>query len=164
MLLSQHAIIGAAISVATGNPVAGFFGALASHHILDMVPHIDGAIVKKERRFHEREDENWPRSTYILAYCDSTLTLLLILILAVKTNMWELIMLGAFGGSLPDLLDNVPWWKDWFRQTWIGKRWHNLHEIMHYHWRGANIFSIILAIAFQIFLTVGGVIWVLSRS
>ena len=165
MLLSQHAIVGSVVAVATGNPVLGFCAALASHHLLDMVPHFDGAVEKKENGRHcEKKDEDWPRSTYILAYVDVLVTILIIGYLALRSDSMILVISGAIGGSLLDILDNVPWWKDRFRTTVIGRVWHTWHERLHYHWHNAHIYQIILAGLLQISITLGGILWVLSRG
>ena len=39
MIWTTHMIVGSAIAVRTGNPWLGFLGALASHYILDVIPH-----------------------------------------------------------------------------------------------------------------------------
>ena len=50
MLFTSHAIVGAAVGVAAGNPYYGFLGGIASHHVLDAIPHFDQGTfrVKKE--------------------------------------------------------------------------------------------------------------------
>jgi len=41
MLTTPHVLTGAAVGVATGNPIAGFIAGLASHIALDAIPHTD---------------------------------------------------------------------------------------------------------------------------
>lgn len=41
MLTTPHVLVGAAVGVATGNPIAGFAAGVVSHFILDAVPHTD---------------------------------------------------------------------------------------------------------------------------
>ncbi len=153
MLLSQHAIIGAGIAVATGNPYLGFVGGLLSHNLLDSWPHIDCDIFHR----HEPEDE-WGLSVtdYFTVVLDFTVTGLLLLYIINNTGLLWLPIIGAFGGSLPDIVDNVPWWNKYFRHTRIGKIYHRFHNRWHWHWRKVNWWLISIAIILQVLVTIGG--------
>ncbi len=41
MLTTPHVLVGAAVGVTTGNPIAGFAAGVVSHIVLDAIPHTD---------------------------------------------------------------------------------------------------------------------------
>ena len=160
MLLSQHAIVGGAVGLATGNPFLGFLAGFMSHHILDALPHVDGWPQNNyQKRYTSVSVSEWPRSTYITAYVDVAVTAAIIFFVALRVNEPLVFLCGALGGSLPDLMDNVPFWKNQFRTTRFGNWYHGVHTNYHYRWHNAHIFQLILAICLQLFITLGG-IWV----
>lgn len=165
MLSSQHATIGGAVGLMTGNPVLGFLAGVASHHILDMIPHVDGLPEETQpKRYSSRKRDEWPRSEYIIAYTDSLLTLIILVFLVFKMDSYHkvvLMMCGAVGGVFPDLLDNVPFWKKYFRATKFGRWYHDqVHCRLHFHFQDAHGYKLVLALGLQIFITIGG-IWVI---
>ncbi len=164
MLLSQHAIVGGAVGLATGNPVLGFLAGFLSHQVLDMMPHVDGAPEKvRPRRYSSVVDREWPLSTYITSYIDVTVTTVIIIFIALRVNEPLVFLCGAFGASLPDLMDNVPFWKKCFRSTKFGSWFHGIHSKFHFRWHEAHVYQLILAVCLQLMLTIGG-IWVSLRG
>ncbi|MDO8513651.1 MAG: hypothetical protein Q7S37_04065 [bacterium] len=164
MFLSQHAVAGSAVAVATGNPILGFFAALASHQLLDDLPHIDGVIVKnQDNKYVYEKSSKWSENLFFLAYIDVIITALIIGTILVLTDNKLLVLSGAAGGVLTDFLDLVPWWKDRFRATWIGRRWHRIHQFGHYHLQETTGIGLISILTFQWLITIGG-IWVLLLS
>lgn len=164
MLLSQHAIVGGAVGLATGNPFLGFLAGFMSHHILDRLPHVDGVPEKSgHERYSSVIDREWPLSTYITAYIDVAVTVIIIIFVALRVNEPLIFLCGAFGGSLPDLMDNVPFWRNQFRLTGFGKWYHGLHNRFHFRWHNAYRYQLGLAILLQLILTLGGV-WVSLRG
>jgi hypothetical protein len=159
MLISQHAIAGAVVAVSIGNPVLGFIGAYLSHHVLDLLPHIDN--IPLEDRL--RKKDVWSRETWILAIVDGIVGLLIIAYLIWRKDQWLLVGLGAFGGILVDLFDNVPFWKKTFRSTKFGAFFHSIHSLLHFSWKQPTLFKIFITIMLQLAI-VGGGIWYLLRS
>lgn len=100
MTLSTHAAVGVLIAEATGNPLLGFFLAICSHYILDMIPHGDEFVYW--RYMHNKDD----RLAKSIATVDMLiLSLMLTLLLTYGDDFHgSLTLLGAFGGVLPDLL------------------------------------------------------------
>lgn len=142
MLFTPHAITGAAISVVSGNPAIGFIFSYLSHHILDSLPHFDqgsfyidkdkgpiwaGAKYEEKKKFKVKRD-------WIILFIDMALACILSLyILAnLKLALWPFYILGAAAGLLPDIMDVSPFWKDKFRNTRFGKKYHALHEFFHW--------------------------------
>lgn len=134
MITTAHFVIGGAVGVATGDPVAALVAGVASHFVADMVPHLDvpPSAVDKDGKLIGMTPYIW---TQVLV--DGFLAL------AVTGWLWtsqysfpELspFVLGALGGFLPDLVDNVPFWKDKFRSTRFGAIFHMFHEWTH-KWR-----------------------------
>jgi hypothetical protein len=157
VLTSQHAIVGAVIGVATGNPVLGFAGGVASHLVLDSLPHVDNNILHTgESDFYEKI--GW--RDYILVGIDGLVTVGLMIFVVEKVGNIELIAFGGLGGVLPDFLDNAPWWNELFRNTVLGRFWHSLHSRWHYGKKGLNRFTIGIAVVLQLIITIGGV-WAL---
>ncbi len=102
MLITPHVAVGAAIGVATGDPIAGFAGGVASHFVLDAIPHTDPGT------WHFYEDF----STHDLHAGDFTLGIVDVAV-AVFGYVWLAgvaplatlpSILGAMGGALPDAL------------------------------------------------------------
>lgn len=154
MLLSQHSILGATLAVATKNPYLGFVCAVASHQFLDTLPHIDGPL-KREK------SGEWTRARYYVAYADIVVTTIIVLWLYSKSRNY-LILVGAFGGALVDLFDNVPYWKKIFRSSQFGRFVHRIHTEYHCNTENKNWFWYLLAVLMQLFITIGG-IWVLLK-
>lgn len=160
MLLSQHAIVGAAIGIGTGNPALGFVGGVASHHLLDCLPHIDNNIVSYILK--RPSDDDLVIGDYLIASVDVLITIgILFLLMKHLPADRELIIAGALGGSLPDIIDHVPLWREPFRKSWLGSRYHWFHD--KFHWKLLNGPIIALAIVLQLVMTIGG-IWVCWRG
>lgn len=101
MTLSTHAIVGVLIAQWSGDPILGFFLALSSHYLLDMVPHGDEFVYW--RYIHNKNDV----VAKSVATVDSVILATLITLLLSYTPdvaAGHLILAGAIGGILPDLL------------------------------------------------------------
>lgn len=101
MTLTTHAAIGAVIGGMIGNPILGFALGLASHFLVDIVPHGDNQLAdlfrihKKKRKF---------AVAYVMV--DATLAMYLVMaVFLVRTDSSHLAFAAAVAGSvLPDLL------------------------------------------------------------
>lgn len=158
MLLSQHAIIGAAIGLQTGNPWMGFAGGLVLHNLMDRLPHVDVNILHIENGTENTEYElGW--KDYFVVAIDSLILFAVLFYIWNVTRQTNLIFLSALGGVLPDFIDNVPFWNKYFRKTGFGRLYHNFHESFHWRWQSPKKWHFALAICLQIVLLAGG-IWV----
>ncbi len=84
MYYSSHLVVGATVGLVTGHPVKAFIAGLASHIMLDLIPHHD----------HEK-----------VGYCiaDVVGSTVLFVIWAVGTQPGWSIIVGAIAGVVPDL-------------------------------------------------------------
>ncbi|MFA6081811.1 MAG: hypothetical protein WC773_00115 [Patescibacteria group bacterium] len=126
MLSTPHILTGSAIgkiAAPLGLPAVFALGFI-SHFVLDLIPHTDAALLESSTEDHT--------STHDL--------LVVIAEVVVGTGLflyfwyishWNLsLLVGAFGATLPDLFDNAPWWKKWFRTSKLGSIFHYLHELV----------------------------------
>ncbi len=100
MTLTTHAAAGIVVAYWTGDPMLGFFAAILSHFILDMIPHGDEFIYW---RLAENLYDPFGRRIAI-ADGSTTIALILITLLFKDHPQNDLIIWGALGGVLPDLL------------------------------------------------------------
>lgn len=100
MTLTTHAAAGIVVAYWTGDPMLGFFAAVISHFILDMIPHGDEFLYL--RLIHNLQDPLGRR----IAISDGSATIVLVLmtLLFKASPQNDLIIWGAVGGVLPDLL------------------------------------------------------------
>ncbi len=100
MTITTHATVGAAIGFHIGNPILGFFLGLASHFLLDMIPHGDSKI---SDAFRIQKKRTWPITYTAL---DAIIAVYLILfIFNLKQHFDELTLsLSIAGAVLPDLI------------------------------------------------------------
>ncbi len=99
MTLTTHAAAGIVVAYWTQDPLLGFFAAVISHFILDMIPHGDEFIFW--RLAHNPQDA-FGRRIAIGDTSGTILILILTLLFKPQPNN-ELIVWGAIGGALPDL-------------------------------------------------------------
>lgn len=156
MLLSQHTIVGMAVGLQTGNPFYGFTAGLAAHPVLDYIPHIDYNLIK----IHHVASKRWTWDVWTVAWADAIITGIIIYFIGNATGMWWVVLGGAFGGALPDLIDHVPYWGRYVRRTGFGRwyerfhdGWHGRWEIQSWNWQAIGVIII------QLIITGGG-IWV----
>lgn len=135
MITTAHLIVGAAVGVAMGNPYASFVAGVASHFVLDSIPHYD---VSPDALRNNADSIIFTPKLWAQVWIDG------IFGLALFSYWWGLhdgyslvspIAWGAFGGFLPDLIDNVPFWNKNFRSTRFGRSFHRWHEFTHTIWQ-----------------------------
>lgn len=136
MLATPHLLTGAAIGAVTQNYYAAFILGVISHHLLDIIPHFDTAI------FHMNEKDDHYQLTkrdWLIGVGDAMIGVVILLLITISMLMvvgspYNIgpILVGALGGIFTDLFDNVPFWKERFRQTKIGKKVHAFHEYYHF--------------------------------
>jgi hypothetical protein len=97
----NHALTGAIIGLAVGEPLVAVPSALVSHFLCDMIPHYDGVQPGEENKLQ------WIRSKsfrYML-YADAALCVSLVMVLALRHPAhWQLAAVCAFIATSPDLL------------------------------------------------------------
>ncbi len=110
MTATNHALTGAFIGLAIGQPLIALPAALASHFICDVIPH-----------FRANDSEDLLMSKFFRNYLviDASLCVLLVMILAVlQPANWLLAAGCAFVATAPDLA-----WINKYISTLRGKHW-----------------------------------------
>jgi len=161
MIITGHLLVGGAIGVGTAAlcssptismwavPLALAFGVL-SHHLLDFLPHTDAATFWPEPR-------RVPLGGILIVALEVALGCSLTAMLFVAQHSTWAFALGAIGGALPDLLDEIPLWQEWFRRSSLGAIWHRWHLRLHCADMGAWWRTGLVIDA----LVVGGGLWLL---
>ena len=123
MLIAAHSLTGAFIgSEVTSLPLAFVLG-IISHILLDSIPHSDGPddVVGKN------ENDSNSKAQYLLVFADGLFALLIFYFFYQNDGITVNILAGAFGGILPDIIDNVPLWKKSLRRLPLFKQFHQFH-------------------------------------
>ncbi|HEY1074901.1 MAG TPA: hypothetical protein VGE59_04410 [Patescibacteria group bacterium] len=134
MITIAHVLVGGAVGVVTGNPLAALVAGTASHFAMDLIPHLDHPPYAPKDK---KGDVIFSQAIYVQAFCDVIIAATIVCILwyswfdfsTLHPFAW-----GAFGGFLPDLIDNVPFWNKPFRKSWFGSRFHRFHDAIHHVW------------------------------
>jgi hypothetical protein len=139
MLTIPHMLVGATtatiVTHATGSPALGFVAAVASHFVLDMIPHLD--IPPSAPRIPGTDDVELTPRIWTQIVLDNGIAVLGVAYLWIThfgyPNLTPFV-LGAAGGFLPDFIDNVPFWKYSLRKLPGIKQLHKFHEWTHHFW------------------------------
>ncbi len=121
MITTAHIISGGLIGESIGDPYLAFASGIILHYILDAIPHFDNVL----------EDGKWTWKQWVFTGSDLILTILLILLLKPEISLSSTFLWGAFGGLLPDIFDNVPFWSKKFRKSYLGSKLFMFHEKIH---------------------------------
>ncbi len=120
--------IGATVAVhfpdAAAVPLALGLGVI-SHHALDLLPHTDVGTIYPE------DGPAPPQPVCWLVFAETLIGLVLTAFLFLAHYPSWAFLLGAAGGMVPDLLDNIPLWQKRLRQTRFGAGFHRLHMLLH---------------------------------
>jgi hypothetical protein len=138
MIATSHVIIGGAAGIAAGaltggNPFAALAAGIVSHLICDAVPHWDHPDAPKING-----ELVWTKAVYIFAVTDSGIGAIFTFAtwgLFFDFNFMAPFVWGAGGGYLPDFIDNMPLWKDYFRTKPGFRHFHAFHEWIHDLWQ-----------------------------
>jgi hypothetical protein len=154
MLTTPHLLTGAAIGLATGNPVLSFAGGFVSHFVLDTIPHADG-------NFSPTPDvlnitfKDYPGIIFeILVGLSFTLYFTL-----QRPEYFGVMILGAVGTLLPDLISNIPLWSKRIRSLPVLKQFHALHHFVNH--RPWSEVSLLTGITTQIIVVLLATIFIL---
>ena len=143
MVFTTHAITGAAIGLATGNPILAFVFGFLSHFILDSIPHFDQGSFYMDKdkgpawlgaKYEESKEKfKTGKRDWIILFFDFAVAgaIGLCLLFYVPMNCWLLLILGGLGGILPDVFDGSPW-RYKFRKLKFGKIFHKFHNFFHW--------------------------------
>ena len=145
MLFTTHALVGAALGSAVGNPTGAFLAGIPLHHVLDWIPHNDpGSFF-----YGKEEPKDMVPSQWFMAFLDVIMGVGFVSLLFVTVKHDPAMIAGALGGVISDLADNVPYIKTLFRKFSVGKVFHAFHGKYHQTlpWRKAWF-----GIGFQVFL------------
>ncbi|HEX5744175.1 MAG TPA: hypothetical protein VFX84_01870 [Candidatus Saccharimonadales bacterium] len=111
MTATNHALTGAFIGLAVGQPAVAVPAALVSHFLCDAIPHWT-PDTPPDRRLRSNSFRN-----YLIA--DASFCFLLVAVLAaVRPDQWFLAAICAFVATSPDFL-----WIPRYVKTRVGKRW-----------------------------------------
>ncbi len=118
MLVIVHALSGAAIGSLVSNLPLVIILALISHYSLDYLPHLDQGTLGMDEK-----------STYQWATVDILVAALVIYCLSLTGRLTNnLIYVGAVFATLPDFLDNLPFFSDWLHQFSFFNKVYQFHE------------------------------------
>ena len=121
MLAANHTIVAGVVGSYIGNPFLAFLAGFIIHFLLDSIPHFD---TTDKGKFTFRQ--------IFLVVADFAIGLMLIFwVIRADISINSPFVWGAFGGMVPDLLDNVPFWNKAFRKSKIGRKFHNFHNLFH---------------------------------
>lgn len=126
MTLTTHAAIGAALGSAIGNPALGFFFGLASHFLVDMIPHGDNNFLDEYKKGKKKR--------LAKAYVTVDAAVAIIFLMSVvsgrpHTTTTNIAFSAAVVGSiLPDLLVGL---KEIFPANRVLRGFYKIHFFFH---------------------------------
>jgi len=151
MLLTPHAMVGAAIGASTDNLAYIIILAILSHFILDFIPHFDwGTWHEGDKKF------KLVTKDYLLVGCDISILLILTYFLWHNVGSNIYILVGMFFAVLVDLIFNVPFWQEFTRNAPILKNIQKIHEKVHfrlkqkYWYLGVITQTLVIVLAFWV--------------
>lgn len=112
MLELPHAVIGATIAAKVGNPALALPLALASHFVLDMVPHWNPHL-----NTELREKGKISKKSTLIIFLDVLLSIISVAYISSQflpnQEKFYYILLGGFIGILPDVLEAPYFFLNW---------------------------------------------------
>ena len=151
MIVAVHTFAGGVAGEMIDNAPLAFLLGLVLHFLFDAIPHFDNTSNSK-----------WDWKQIAFTTADFVLAFILIFFVAKQPLALSFIKTpffwGAFGGFLPDLIDNVPFWSGPFRRSTFGKKFHKFHDGLHKkqpHWLiGLSIQAAVILIFLYIHLVI----------
>ena len=151
MILTPHAIVGAALAnMFPNDPALGFGLAFASHYALDMIPHIDYDInnfLHKESKTVKSIFQNAGAALHFLFIaCDFICAIFLCILFFIRDEKSILItLIGLAGGLLPDFFQFL--FYKYKNQPWIFTQ--EIHDRLHHITEDKND-KLLWRISFQV--------------
>ncbi|MBP6965291.1 MAG: hypothetical protein KBC96_12900 [Armatimonadetes bacterium] len=109
MMGIPHVLAGAAVACAVKRPVLAVPAALASHLVLDYLPHLDAHGI------YGQASGGWTGAELTMGLADLAVAVALIIRLVQRRNDWRLVILGAVCGVMIDLACNMPPCREWMQ-------------------------------------------------
>jgi hypothetical protein len=100
MIAIPHVLTGMAVARVARRPALGWPLALASHFVLDLLPHLDHAGL-----FTQLGVARWQRAAAMTGAVDALLALLIVIMVVRRQPHKGLLIGGAVSGLLPDAVD-----------------------------------------------------------
>ena len=116
MMAIPHMLVGASVAQATRRPIIGWPAALASHLVLDSLPHLAA------HSFFGDDSGSPTLPESIFAICDTAVGVAILWWILRGYRHRRLAVGGAFFALLIDLADHLPPWGHAFNQ-WPGTAW-----------------------------------------
>jgi len=118
MLLGAHLITGAVAGEYVDNPFLAVAAGIVMHFILDAIPHFDTT-----------DDHKITFRQLALVAFDGIIGFAILFICYKDFSIHKFSYLaGAFGGILPDIFDNMPFWNKNFQKSRFGNKFHDIHS------------------------------------
>ncbi len=132
MLAGAHLIFGNALALSlTESPVSALLVGFASHHLGDLLPHVDSNLWPRD--FDDIRD--WPRLLWALLITETLIGVLILLHFAPTfAGRWALVLATSFGSLLPDLLSHTPI-RYLLKRTTVGQAYLDFHKSFHFRLR-----------------------------
>ena len=132
MIAAPHMIVGAILGDLIQNYPLAFLAGFASHFVFDAIPHLETSTFLSLK---ERQDGNrkLTKKEYLIIISEFSLGLFIVYWFFLTKSKNLAILWGAFGAILPDLIDNVPFWKYSVRKIQPFKWFHQFHDWIHYN-------------------------------
>ena len=154
MTIFPHAIVGAASASITNNYFLAFLLGFISHFILDMLPHLEPkSLVTKEKDGTKK----WSPWLFVFILVEFTITVLFFYYLRHRSN-FNILLVGAFGGLLPDIIANNPFLQG-LRHKPVIKHFFTFHDKIHLDLPDKFWYLSFIVEA----LVIGGTIWYFLR-
>ena len=158
MLITPHAITGAVIGAEISNPYLVVLLALASHFILDALPHYDVGVA----HYGEKKKISFNWKDWLLLIFDGILAVILIWIAYNGSHTDWNILIGAAAGIAPDIIDdflrvrfiNGKLSFDFEKKIPLISQMHAFHEKIHFKLKPKYWYW---GVATQVFIVVGGI-------
>jgi len=91
---------------------------------------------------------------------DIPVALLLILFLYIKFGFNLFIFSGALVAVLPDLMDNIIWWRNISKRLFIWRWLFKIHQLTHLVFKGNIKYIKIVGIMTQVLVIVASILWI----
>src|SRR3989344_7930841 len=172
MLFTPHAIAGAAMGVAAGDPYLGFAISYIGHHALDSLPHFDQGTFYTSKMGAKylgipaeyELAKKFSRRDWLMLLADILLAAFFAgIIFYERADSPALLMLAAFGatgGLMPDFIGSNPLWSRKLEaRFWLFKKYREFHSYFHctvprpYVWLGTATQLVVLATSFLYLLS-----------
>ena len=128
MMVTPHLLAGAAVAKLARRPALAWPLALASHFVLDAIPHVHPASL------FDGAETGLTDTAIVAGLLDVSLGVLLVAVLALPRHDRKLLLGGALCGFLPDLIDALPGIGPWLRTSpgtsVIGAGHHGLQHLL----------------------------------